>query len=112
MARRSSGSQAGSREEDYYDSNQDGADNDPSPGLLGNGSRDEDRRMEGNAMAVSAVAMDLETSEAGEDRWEEDRLTKSRRKAKRRTGKRRRRAGRFWRTPCGCTCGKSAGAPC
>ena len=57
MARRSSGSRASSREEDYYDSNQDGADNDPSPGMLGNGSRDEERRIEGNAMAVSAVAM-------------------------------------------------------
>ena len=71
MARRSSGSRASSREEDHYDSNQDGADNDPSPGLLGNGSRDEERRIEGNAMAVSAVAMALETSEAREDRWEE-----------------------------------------
>ena len=71
MARRSSGSRASSREEDYYDSNQDGADNDPSPGLLGNGSRDEERRMEGNARAVSAVARDLETSEAWEDRWAE-----------------------------------------
>ena len=71
MARRSSGSRAGSREEDYYDSNQDGADNDPSPGLLGNGSRDEERRIEGKARAVSAVAMALETSEAREDRWAE-----------------------------------------
>ena len=71
MARRSSGSRASSREEDYYDSNQDGADNDPSPGLLGNGSRDEERRIEGNAGAVNAVAMALETSEAREDRWVE-----------------------------------------
>ena len=71
MARRSSGSRASSREEDYYDSNQDGADNDPSPGLLGNAVRDEERRMEGNARAVSAVARDLETSEAREDRWAE-----------------------------------------
>ena len=71
MARRSSGSRASSREEDYYDSNRDGPDNDPSPGLLGNRSRDEERRIEGNAMAVSAVARALETSEAREDRWEE-----------------------------------------
>ena len=62
MVRRSSGSRASSREEDYYDSNQDGADNDPSPGMLGNAVRDEERRIEGNAMAVSAVARDLETS--------------------------------------------------
>ena len=71
MVRRSSGSRASSREEDYYDSNQDGADNDPSPGMLGNAVRDEERRIEGNAMAVSAVARDLETSEAREDRWAE-----------------------------------------
>ena len=71
MVRRSSGSRAGSREEDYYDSNQDGADNDPSPGMLGNAVRDEERRMEGNARAVSAVAMALETSEARQDRWAE-----------------------------------------
>ena len=71
MVRRSSGSRASSREEDYYDSNQDGADNDPSPGMLGNAGRDEERRIEGNAMAVSAVARDLETSEAREDRWAE-----------------------------------------
>ena len=71
MVRRSSGSRASSREEDYYDSNQDGADNDPSPGMLGNAVRDEERRIEGNARAVSAVARDLETSEAREDRWAE-----------------------------------------
>ena len=71
MVRRSSGSRAGSREEDYYDSNRDGPDNDPSPGMLGNGSRDEERRIEGNARAVSAVAMALETSEAWQDRWAE-----------------------------------------
>ena len=71
MVRRSSGSRASSREEDYYDSNQDGADNDPSPGMLGNAVRDEEGRIEGNAMAVSAVARDLETSEAREDRWAE-----------------------------------------
>ena len=71
MVRRSSGSRASSREEDYYDSNQDGADNDPSPGMLGNAVRDEECRIEGNAMAVSAVARDLETSEAREDRWAE-----------------------------------------
>ena len=71
MVRRSSGSRASSREEDYYDSNQDGADNDPSPGMLGNAGRDEERRIEGNARAVSAVARDLETSEAREDRWAE-----------------------------------------
>ena len=70
MARRSSGSRASSREEDYYDSNQDGPDNDPSPGMLGNAVRAE-HPDEGNAMAVSAVAMALETSEAWEDRWEE-----------------------------------------
>ena len=71
MVRRSSGNRASSREEDCYDSNQDGADNDPSPGMLGNAVRDEERRIEGNAMAVSAVARDLETSEAREDRWAE-----------------------------------------
>ena len=71
MVRRNSGSRAGSREEDHYDSNQDGPPNENLAGLLGNAVRDEDRRMEGNAMAVSAVAMALETSEAGEDRWEE-----------------------------------------
>ena len=71
MARRSSGSRASSREEDHYDSNRDGADNDPSPGLLGNGSRDEEGPIAGKARAVNAVAMALETSEAWEDRWAE-----------------------------------------
>ena len=71
MARRSSGSRASSREEDYYDSNQDGADNDPSPGLLGNGSRDEERRMEGSVMAVSAIELVAATADHRDNRWED-----------------------------------------
>ena len=71
MARRSSGSRASSREEDYYDSNQDGPDNDPSPGLLGNGSRDEECRIEGSVMAVSAIELVAATADHRDNRWEE-----------------------------------------
>ena len=70
MIRRSSGSRANSREEDYYDSNQDGPTNENLAGLLGNAVRAE-HPDEGNATAVSAIKLAAATADHRDNRWED-----------------------------------------